>query len=83
MPRGQKQQSMEKKARPRVREQVVRVVHAVGITVIVLRLGQQLPLQRGAGPNVHKGGLQIVFADQGVRVAPDGSRRVKGLQRAR
>lgn len=41
----------------RIGKQVILVVHAVGYTVEVLSLGQQLPLQCGAGPNVHKRGL--------------------------
>ncbi|KAG7217611.1 hypothetical protein INR49_021299 [Caranx melampygus] len=61
----------------RVREQVVLIIHAVGHTVEVLCLSQQLPLQRRAGPNVHKGGLQVVFAEEGVCVSPDGGRRIK------
>lgn len=46
-----------------IREQVVLVVHAVGHAVEVLRLSQQFPLQSGAGPNIHEGGLQAVFAE--------------------
>lgn len=65
-----------------VRKKVVLVLHAVGGAVEVLRLGQQLPLQRRAGPNVHKGGLQVVLAEK-VRLAPQGARRVEGLQGAR
>lgn len=72
----------KKKSYVRVREQVILIVHTVRHAVEVLCLGQQLPLQRGAGSNVHKGGLQVVFAEQGVCVAPDGGRWVKGLQRA-
>lgn len=67
----------------RVRKQVIFIIHAVGHTVVVLRLSQKLPLQGRAGPDVHKGGLQVVLAEQGVCVAPDGGRWVERLQCAR
>lgn len=66
-----------------VRQQIILIIQAVGHTIEILRLSQHLPLQRGPRMDVHKGGLQVVLAEQGVCVAPDGDRGVKGLQRVR